>query len=115
MRVALLDDYQGVALQYLATLGRDDRLTSEAFADHLSDPDALVERLAAFEVVVAMRERTAFTRDVLARLPRLRLLVTTGMRNAAIDEIACAEFGVTLCGTNGSVQSTSHAAPMRRG
>jgi phosphoglycerate dehydrogenase-like enzyme len=55
------------------------------FADHLADADELTARLADFDVVVAMRERTPFPRDLLARLPRLRLLVTTGLRNAAIE------------------------------
>ena len=107
MRVALLDDYQGVALQHLGMHGSDERVSYEAFTDHLDSSDALVERLAPFDVVVAMRERTAFPRSVLERLPRLRLLVTTGMGNAAIDDAACAELGITLCGTSGSVQSTS--------
>jgi phosphoglycerate dehydrogenase-like enzyme len=107
MRVALLDDYQGVALDYLARTARDDRLHYEVFTDHLDDPDALVERLAPFEAVVAMRERTPFPREVLTRLGNLRLLVTTGNRNAAIDEQACADLGIVLCGTGGSLASTA--------
>lgn len=107
MRVALLDDYQGVALQYLARMQPDDRLDFESFTDHLDDVDALVERLRPYEAVVAMRERTAFDRAVLERLPNLRLLVTTGARNAAIDDVACAELGIVLCGTGGSLASTA--------
>lgn len=103
-RAALLDDYQGVAFDYLA---RDERVGYEAFSDHLDDLDALAQRLEPYEIVVAMRERTAFGADLLARLPNLKLLVTTGMRNAAIDEAACAARGITLCGTSGDVHSTA--------
>jgi len=98
-RVAVLDDYQGVALASAgwAALGSD--VAVQAFSDHLADRDQLVERLAGFAVVVAMRERTPFQRDLLARLPDLRLLVTTGMKNAAIDVPAAADLGITVCGT----------------
>jgi phosphoglycerate dehydrogenase-like enzyme len=79
----------------------------EAFADHLSDEDALVERLSGFEVVVAMRERTPFTRALLERLPKLRLLVTTGMRNASIDMAAVADRGIVVSGTGAGGPSTA--------
>ena len=95
----MLDDYQAVA----AAFGPWDRLAGradvEVFADHVGDRDALVARLQPFDVVVAMRERTPFGREVVSALPNLRLLVTTGPRNAAIDLVACAERGVTVCGT----------------
>jgi len=98
-RVAVLDDYQGVALGSAdwASLGSD--VAVQAFSDHLDDRDQLVERLAGFAVVVAMRERTPFPRDLLARLPDLQLLVTTGMKNASIDVPAAGELGITVCGT----------------
>lgn len=98
MKVTVLDDYQGVAL----AAGPWAQLDAEVVAirDHL-DPDDLVAALAGSEVVVAMRERTPFDRALLDRLPDLRLLVTTGMRNAAIDLAAAAERGVTVCGTRG--------------
>ena len=98
-RVAVLDDYQGVALASAdwASLGSD--VAVQAFSDHLADRDRLAERLAGFAVVVAMRERTPFPRDLLARLPDLQLLVTTGMKNASIDVPAAAELGITVCGT----------------
>ena len=84
-RVAVLDDYQVVAegLTDWGRLGPGFELVF--FHDHVHDPDRLVNRLAPFDIVVAMRERTPFRRDVLARLPRLGLLVTKGMANAAID------------------------------
>jgi phosphoglycerate dehydrogenase-like enzyme len=98
-RLAILDDYQGVAL----ALGPWDRLPPglavTVFRDTLKDAEALAERLAPFDALVIMRERTPFPRALLERLPRLRLLVTTGARNRAVDLAACAERGITVCGT----------------
>src|SRR5207244_8347640 len=71
------------------------------FADHLSGTDAVAKRLADFDTVVAMRERTPFPRALLERLPRLKLLVTTGMRNASIDVAAAIERKIVVCGTAG--------------
>jgi phosphoglycerate dehydrogenase-like enzyme len=76
------------------------------FADHAADEDTLVARLQGFDIIVAMRERTAFPRSVLERLPALRLLVTTGSRNAAIDVGAANERGIVVCGTGGIVSNT---------
>jgi phosphoglycerate dehydrogenase-like enzyme len=100
-RVAILDDYQDVALRMADWKGLPPDTEVVAFRDHLPDPDAVAKRLADFDVVVAMRERTAFRRALLERLPRLRLLVTTGMRNASIDVAAATERGITVCGTAG--------------
>jgi phosphoglycerate dehydrogenase-like enzyme len=99
--VAVLDDYQGVALGMAdwASLGGGVRV--QAFRDHLTGERALIDRLEPFEVIVAMRERTPFSKSLLDRLPRLRLLVTTGMRNASIDVGAATELGLTVCGTEG--------------
>ena len=105
LRIALLDEYQRVALG----LGDWSSLPDAEvvpFHDHLDDPDALVERLAGFEVVVAMRERTSLPASVLARLPALKLLITTGMGNAVIDIEAAAGAGITVCGTSGNISST---------
>ncbi len=98
MKITLLDDYQDVAL----AMGPWDRLDAEVVAlpAHLVD-DELVTALAGSEVVVAMRERTPFDRVLLDRLPDLRLLVTTGMVNAAIDLDAARDRGVVVCGTRG--------------
>ncbi|KYF74391.1 hydroxyacid dehydrogenase [Sorangium cellulosum] len=100
-RVAVLDDYQRVARSLAAwdTLGPG--VEVEFFHDHVADARALVQRLSAFDAIVAMRERTPFPRAVLAELPRLRLLVTTGARNAAIDVAAARELGVVVSGTGG--------------
>jgi phosphoglycerate dehydrogenase-like enzyme len=99
MRVAVLDDYQGAAreLGSWVTLGAD--VEVGFFGDHVADDDALIARLEPYDVVVAMRERTPFDRSRLARLPNLRLLVTTGMANASIDLGAAAELGIVVSGT----------------
>ncbi len=106
-KIALLDDYQGVALGLAdwASLGQDVDVT--AFSDHLGDFDALVKRLEDFDIVCLMRERTAFPRALFERLPKLKLLVTTGMWNAAIDLRAAADHKVTVCGTDGVGRSTA--------
>ena len=109
LRVALLDDYQGVALDCADWAGLGAEVEIVAFADHLADEDALVDRLRDFDVVVAMRERTPFGADLLARLPRLRLLVTTGLHNVAIDVAAAVAQGVIVCGTRMSPTSTVEA------
>jgi phosphoglycerate dehydrogenase-like enzyme len=108
--VAVLDDYQGVALEVADWSALDGRADIVPFTDHLTDIDALVERLERFEIIVAMRERTPFGRELLSGLPRLQLLVTTGMRNAAIDLAAATEFGVTVCGTGMVGSSTVELA-----
>jgi phosphoglycerate dehydrogenase-like enzyme len=97
MKIAILDDYQGAALGFADwdSLGAD----IEVFTEHIADPDDLAQRLAGFDVVVAMRERTRFPAEVLARLTDLKLLVSTGRRNAAIDVEAARRQGVLVCGT----------------
>ena len=101
MRVAILDDYQGVALHSADWSDVEARADIEVFSDHLDDEARLADRLRHFEAIVLMRERTPVPASLLARLPKLRLLVTTGMGNAAIDLAAATEAGVTVCGTRG--------------
>jgi phosphoglycerate dehydrogenase-like enzyme len=98
-RVAILDDYQDVALAVADWRSLGPEIAVQAFHERLSGEDALVKRLADFEVIVAMRERTQFPRSVLERLPKLKLLITTGMRNVAIDAKAAAELGIVVSGT----------------
>jgi len=109
-RVALLDDYQGVALRMADWKSLPAGTDVVAFSDHLADEGALATRLADFDIVMAMRERTAFTRSLLERLPKLRLLITAGMRNASIDMKAAAERGVLVCGTSGLPYPTAELA-----
>lgn len=105
VRVAVLDDYQSAAAG-AAGWGSLPDVDIDFVHDHLIG-DALVERIADREIVVAMRERTPITRDLLARLPALKMLVTTGMRNASIDTAAVRERGVLLTGTGSQRQSTT--------
>ena len=100
-RVAILDDYQGVARGMADWASLPAGTEVVFFADHLKDNAAIAARLADFDAVVAMRERTAFPRALLERLPKLKLLITTGMRNASIDVAAATERGITVCGTSG--------------
>ena len=100
-RVALLDDYQDVALQMADWQSLPADTDVQVFRDHLYDDDALVARLHDFDMIMAMRERTPFTRRRLERLPNLKLLVTAGMRNAAIDLQAASDCGIMVCGTEG--------------
>jgi len=99
---AVLDDYQGAALDLVDWSGLGGRVEVRSFREHIADRDKLAAELADCEIVVAMRERTPFDAEMLSRLPRLRLLVTTGMRNASIDLGAAAAQGVTVCGTASS-------------
>ncbi len=101
VKVAVLDDYQQVALAVVDWSSLPPGTEVQAFADHLSDVDEVAERLREFEIVVAMRERTPFPRKLLERLPALKLLVTTGTRNASMDMAAAADLGITVCGTGG--------------
>src|SRR5690349_18881544 len=106
LRIAILDDYQHVALDYSDWSALADAEVV-VFHDHLDADDEVVERLAGFDVVVAMRERTPFTRARLDRLPELRLLVTTGMGNASIDMAAARDLGVVVSGTGGLLSPTA--------
>jgi phosphoglycerate dehydrogenase-like enzyme len=109
-RVAILDDYQGVALRMADWRRLPAGTEVVVFPDHVADPGAVAARLAEFDIVMAMRERTPFPRALLERLPRLRLLVTSGMRNAAIDLAAAAERGILVCGTGGLPYPTAELA-----
>jgi phosphoglycerate dehydrogenase-like enzyme len=99
VRIAVLDDYQHVALELADWSKLDGRASIEVFHDHLDDADALVARLAPFEAVCVMRERTPLPRTVLERLPRLELIASTGPRNASIDAAAAAERGIQIVHT----------------
>lgn len=108
-RIAVLDDYQGVARQY-ADWDSLPECEVHVFREHIAETATLIAALQGFDVIVAMRERTAFTAERLAALPRLRLLVTTGMANASIDMEAAKRNGVTVCGTSGNSRATSELA-----
>ena len=107
VRVAVLDDYQDVARKMTDWSVLPAEVEVEVFQDHLTDQAAVAERLKDFDIVMAMRERTPFPRALLEQLPRLRLLTTTGMRNAAIDMQAAADCHVLVCGTGGILYPTA--------
>jgi phosphoglycerate dehydrogenase-like enzyme len=106
-RVAILDDYQDAAAEFADWTQLPAGTEVVPFREHINDDDELAARLAGFDVIVAMRERTPFPRARLERLGDLRLLVTTGMRNAAIDMDAARELGIVVTGTGGMLTPTS--------
>lgn len=106
IRVAVLDDYQQVARTMADWSPVEKRAELTIFHDHLHDHDALVRRLAPFDVLCVMRERTALTADLIAALPRLRLIASTGLANASIDLKAAAEHGVEVVNTDYSSTPT---------
>ena len=100
MKLALLDDYLGVATQMADWHRLAPRLEVTSFREPIKDQDALVRTLLPFDAVMCMRERTPLPRSVIERLPSLRLIITTGMWNASIDiEGAATERGILVCGT----------------
>jgi phosphoglycerate dehydrogenase-like enzyme len=109
-RIAVLDDYQSVAAEFTDWSQVPGGTEVVEFHDSVTDEDALAARLEPFDVVVAMRERTPLPRAVLERLPNLKLLVTTGMRNKSIDIEAATERGVTVCGTESPATATVELA-----
>ena len=106
IKVAVLDDYQRVARTLADWTPVDARATVEVFHDHLADADAVVARLLDFDVVCVMRERTPLPRAILERLPKLRLIVSTGPRNASIDVEAAKEREIPVLHTGYSSQPT---------
>jgi len=99
MKVAILDDYQNVALQLADWSGVRRHAEMIVFNDHVADPLAIVERLRPFEVVCVMRERTPLSRDILQQLPNLRLIASTGPRNASIDIQTATDLGIAVTAT----------------
>ena len=96
---AVLDDYQDAAFTTADWSALEGRVTLRRFDAHLGDEQAVAEALRDVEIIVAMRERTPFPRSLFARLPALKLLVTTGARNRSIDLDAARDHGVTVCAT----------------
>ena len=100
LKIAVLDDYQGVALTLADWSAVAARADVTVFNDHLAETDAVVERLLPFDVVCVMRERTPLRRNVIERLPKLKLIASTGKRNASIDADAAAERGISIVHTS---------------
>jgi phosphoglycerate dehydrogenase-like enzyme len=99
MKVAVLDDYQGLALKLADWTAVAKRARIDVFNDHLADTDAVVKRLLPYDIVCVMRERTPLRREIIERLPNLKLIASTAPRNAAIDMQAAADRGVTVLHT----------------
>lgn len=110
MRVAILDDYFNKALELADWGPLDGRAETTVFTQYMGDEDAVAEALADFEIVVGMRERTPFPASLIARLPKLKLLITTGMRNLSFDMEAARARDITVCGTGGAGSPTSELA-----
>src|ERR1700761_4057522 len=110
VQVAILDDDQGVALQWADWSPQTEKAQITVFRDHLFNSAALVERLKPFDVLCVMRERTPLTREILEQLPELKLIASTGGRNASIDLVAANERGITVCNTgynsHGAIEMT---------
>jgi phosphoglycerate dehydrogenase-like enzyme len=98
-KIAVLDDYQAVALQSADWSVLHDRAEVDVFQNHLVDPDAVIERLLPFDVVCVMRERTPLPRNVIERLPNLKLIASTGPVNASIDVAAAGDHGIAVLHT----------------
>jgi phosphoglycerate dehydrogenase-like enzyme len=99
MKVVILDDYQNVVLEMADWSPVARRAEITVFNDHVADPDAVVERLLPFDVICVMRERTPLPRAVIEHLPRLKLIASTGSRNASIDMTAAEEHGIHVTAT----------------
>ena len=110
VRCAILDDYQNVVLKVADWSKVKGDLDIKVFHEHLGGPDKVIKALQGFPIVIAMRERTGFPKEVIDALPDLKLLVTTGMRNASIDTEAAKARGVTVCGTGSFGSPTSGIA-----
>jgi phosphoglycerate dehydrogenase-like enzyme len=110
VRIAVLDDYQQVAM----SIGKWSALPADtqvdAFQDHLFDEGALAARLRDYDVVIGMRERTPMPRSLLEQLPNLKLLITTGMGNASFDFPAATDLGIVCCGTGMGGPATAELA-----
>ena len=102
LRCAVLDDFQNVATEVADWSPLADDVEVVPFTRHIPGEDALAEALAGFDIVVTLRERVPFPASLIARLPRLKLLIASGMRNTVIDYAAAEAHGVTVCGTASS-------------
>jgi len=109
-RIAITDDYQKVALSFADWSRLQAAHEVVVFDKPFASQDAAAEALAGFDVIAIMRERTPFPRALLERLPNLKLLVTTGLRNASVDVATCKERGITVCGTPSGGHATAELA-----
>ena len=99
MKIAILDDYQNVALSIADWSAVAKKADITVFNDHIDQTDALIERLLPFDAICVMRERTPLSRYIIERLPRLRFIASTGPRNISIDMTAANERGILVANT----------------
>ena len=98
-KLAILDDYQNVAMKMADWTPLKDDVEITVFNDHLAEENAIANRLANYEIVMVMRERTPFPRSLIEKLPKLEHIVSSGMRNLSIDVGAATEYGVICSGS----------------
>jgi phosphoglycerate dehydrogenase-like enzyme len=106
-KIAVLDDYQNVALGSADWSVLSGRADITVFQDHLDDTDAVIERLLPFDIICVMRERTPLPRDVIVRLPNLKFIASTGPVNASIDVVAAADRGIVVSHTGYNVRPSA--------
>lgn len=102
LKCAILDDYQQVALKMADWASIEEQVLVHSFSQHFEKEEELIDAIQDCEIIVIMRERTPFTAALFEKLPKLKLLITSGMRNASIDLAAASMYGVTVCGTASS-------------
>ena len=110
MRIAILDDYFDAARRLADWARLRARADIQVFTEHLGSEENAAKRLADFEIIVGMRERTPFPATLIRKLPKLKLLITTGMRNLSFDLEAARSQGITVCGTGGVGSPASELA-----
>jgi phosphoglycerate dehydrogenase-like enzyme len=110
MRLAILDDYEGVALQLADWNSLGPEIQIDVYQDNIKEENILADRLLPYHILLIMRERTRFPRSLIERLSNLKLLVTTGGKNLAIDLSACNENGIVVCGTESSKTAAAELA-----
>jgi phosphoglycerate dehydrogenase-like enzyme len=114
-KVAVLDDWQGVARQSADWFELESRAGVTIFADAFRDEDDAAAQLADFDIVLSMRERTPLPGSLINRLPKLRMLGMTGARNASLDTAACTARGIVVCSTSGGGNSEAATAELALG
>jgi phosphoglycerate dehydrogenase-like enzyme len=112
LKIAILDDYHGVAKDYADWASLGPQASVQVFREYLPEGPQRVSALQPFDVIVIMRERTPFPADLINALPNLRLLVTTGLRNNSVDLAACKARGIVVCGAPGSENGLSATAEL---
>lgn len=112
MKIAILDDYHGVASDYADWASLGPQASVQVFREYLPEGPKRIAALQPFDVIVIMRERTPFPAEQINALPNLRLLVTTGLRNNAVDMAACKARGIVVCGAPGAANAVNATAEL---